>query len=328
MNEKTHIRYEGIDAFRLFGFMAVVILHTMPATLSEPSLVSIIKCSARFAVPLFFIVSGHFMGLKPAPFLQTTRKILFRLAPVYVFWLSFYLIYTGSYKDIFSPQLPKMPLEIFLNGGLAFHLWFLPILALSGILVRALAEWGPLAILGVGGVMYIVALALGAYGPLYHLPYLHWQCYQFRACSLMGVLFVGLGYVIADRKIHLSLKASGMMALSGLFLLIAETALIYHESERLDYQHDAMIGTVPFAMGLFFLALNWNGGAVLERLAPIGRLSLGAYCVHLYFVMVMKPYLHAGGLLDNISIAIGIVFASLLVSFAMSKIPYVSAVVK
>ena len=124
------------------------------------------------------------------------------------------------------------------------------------------------------------SLAFGPYRELLHLPE---SPIGARNGPMLSVPFVGLGYLIARYRLR-----PGVLA--GLALLIGGLALQLTESfglERLTggfLNADAYFGTLPFAVGVFFLSLRAADGPVIRGLAMIGRLTLWMYCIHLLFV--------------------------------------------
>jgi surface polysaccharide O-acyltransferase-like enzyme len=61
-------RNERVDAFRVLAIIAVIIIHTQPFEHQDFSsdehlgVAAILNQASRFAVPVFFAMSGYFLG--------------------------------------------------------------------------------------------------------------------------------------------------------------------------------------------------------------------------------------------------------------------------
>lgn len=119
----------AIDAMRAIAILAVVMIHTTSRTLeffhydlnSFPFALFLNQFS-RFAVPLFFLISGFVLELNNRPtetYWQYIKKRVNRIFVPYVFWsaLYYFLIYKSD-SDNFIKAL--------LTGSASYQLYFIP----------------------------------------------------------------------------------------------------------------------------------------------------------------------------------------------------------
>lgn len=123
------MRNPAIDAMRLLAILAVVLIHTTTRTLQVtgynlnvtwwPLLLNQIT---RFAVPMFFLISGFVLELNydhHPHYLSFLKKRLSRILVPYLFWslIYYFLVYRGN----------LMPLSTtLLWGGAGYQLYFIP----------------------------------------------------------------------------------------------------------------------------------------------------------------------------------------------------------
>lgn len=137
----------GIDLFRGLAILAVAILHVDGGIKVLPVGWSRITDFALFAVPFFLALSFYlaidklYASSQPYPL----RSRLARLLIPYSFWSAFYLVYKVIKYGIGGEpsklaNLFQDPLSLLCFGGTAFHLYFLPLLAVGTVLIKFL-EW-------------------------------------------------------------------------------------------------------------------------------------------------------------------------------------------
>src|SRR5690242_5000258 len=94
-----------IDVLRLVSILAVLLIHTTTRTLeiSHYDLVNnlftlFLNQASRFAVPLFFLISGFVLEVsnKPIKYITFLKKRLGKIFIPYIFWslIYYFLIYT------------------------------------------------------------------------------------------------------------------------------------------------------------------------------------------------------------------------------------------
>jgi probable poly-beta-1,6-N-acetyl-D-glucosamine export protein len=125
--------YPAIDALRILAILAVILIHTTTRTL-EVSNLDLLKVPwtlllnqlSRFAVPLFFIISGFVLELNypfHAGYFSYLKKRVNRLFIPYIVWsaIYYYFVYTNHTRSFFSALL---------DGSSSYQLYFIPALLL------------------------------------------------------------------------------------------------------------------------------------------------------------------------------------------------------
>lgn len=240
------------------------------------------------AVPFFFIVSGYYFregrSLKTA--IGTPLK---RLIPIYLVWLGLYI----AVNRIFWPTLDsKTILQVLPDGGwTAFHLWFLPALALA-ITVLALSDRA-------GGqfLVAVVAIATAILGPVlstYHfllgieqLP--TWLSHAER--QFAAVTFISIGYFIRRTRVPSVKVATVLCIATFVCMLVERAALIYLFNQHEISNAFPLLATFGFGAAVFTLARSLNGYERIARYASWGSISLAIYVCHLFYIRLLQAQL-------------------------------------
>ena len=119
----------SIDILRIFSILAVVMIHTTTKTIqfTNANLIAtqfslFLNQASRFAVPLFFMISGFVLELSyhsNVNLLDYFRKRFSRILVPYLFWSAFYLI-------LIYPQPLNRYFSVLFNGGASYQLYFIP----------------------------------------------------------------------------------------------------------------------------------------------------------------------------------------------------------
>lgn len=320
--EQNIKRLVGIDAFRYFAFIAVVVLHCVPWVEDYGVEINIFKNLARFAVPFFFIASGYFLGRSNPAFIAGTLKAFLRLAPIFIFWTLAYLFLFGDLTDLAEPH--KL-VKIFISGGSAYHMWFLPALGTSLVLLLAVKDMNARIVVAFASLLYLIGLALGPYSDVLDL-----SAYAFRTRNgpFFGFALVTLGFYLSQRDIRLTFRKGVMIASAGLLLQISEAIFISYMTHKSFTGYDFLLGTIIFGAGVFVMALNSNENALIRQASEIGFATLGMYCIHVFFIVVLMNILDVYVLWQLILIILLVVISSSIVSVFAGKIPYLQRVFK
>ncbi|SCW60682.1 Surface polysaccharide O-acyltransferase, integral membrane enzyme [Rhizobium mongolense subsp. loessense] len=312
-------RHMGIDLFRVVSFVAVVAVHARGFYLG-PRATEFFLLVPRFAVPYFFLVAGYFLSRKTLSLVSMAKLYLTRLLPVFAGWLLIYLLAHGL---IFGDSGIMGVRQLLVEGVPAYHLWFLPSLGVSAVMFAlCLKVSGIRGALVAGILLYCLGVPfveLNMEGPL------HWN---FRDGPFFGCIFIAIGYWIGKSGPSLTIKQSVSIASAGFLLQCLESFLLWRffqvpPTSDIDY----FISTVPYAVGIFFLALGCQS-RVPGTVAKLGEKTLGAYCIHLLFLWMVQT-MFAPSSIARVLITITIVsIASLIASNLMSKIKLLSLLVE
>jgi probable poly-beta-1,6-N-acetyl-D-glucosamine export protein len=162
----NHVKpyHPAIDAMRLIAILAVILIHTTNRNLEivnlnmlrEP-LAFLLNQAARFAVPLFFIISGFVLELSFSvhqSYLSYFKKRISRIAVPYVLWSAVYyfFIYREHSKNF---------LEALVHGEASYQLYFIPsllIFYLAFPLLHSVRRWlaNPIFLVALGMVQWYI----------------------------------------------------------------------------------------------------------------------------------------------------------------------------
>ena len=268
--------WKGIAAF------AVVLIHcTLPGVPGE-----IIKGIARFAVPLFFLISGYFAYGREDAVLKRRESHIFRL---YVGAVAVYYLWAAIRYFLSQRTFAQMGAELFPDGGrtvsdlllfnrtaMAPHLWFMGALVYCYLFYRLLArkrleERVYLLI----PVLLAANLLLGEGRGLTGIAVpVRW----IRSFWLTGFPFFLWGSWFACRE-----KQGGLRLHRGAGIALVAAGMILSSVECLWSGYDELyVGSILTAEGLFRLALAFPDLGKGSLLARIGeRDSANIYLWHM-----------------------------------------------
>ena len=268
--------WKGIAAF------AVVLIHcTLPGVPGE-----IIKGIARFAVPLFFLISGYFAYGREDAVLKRRESHIFRL---YVGAVAVYYLWAAIRYFLSQRTFAQMGAELFPDGGrtvsdlllfnrtaMAPHLWFMGALVYCYLFYRLLArkrleERVYLLI----PVLLAANLLLGEGRGLTGIAVpVRW----IRSFWLTGFPFFLWGSWFACRE-----KQGGLRLHRGAGMALVAAGMILSSVECLWSGYDELyVGSILTAEGLFRLALAFPDLGKGSLLARIGeRDSANIYLWHM-----------------------------------------------
>ncbi len=307
-------RSAGVDATRFVAACAVALLHAMPLGRARHHLeIEAAELLTRFAVPFFFIASGYFgyRGLNRP--VASTRRILFRLLPVYVVWITIYAVLApGSLASL--ARHPTIYLHDLRVAEPGFHLWFLPALGVGMVCALLAFRLSPVLAASLGALAFGLVLALGAYRGVLGVP-----GFPMRGGALVAFPDVAIGLWIAHRRPVVGRGTAWALAAAGVACCGAE-AFLLHRVGGAGGIPDTLAGTSLFATGIFLAVLPpARASRVIGVLARLGRLSLGIYCAHLLFILWVERWAVPASLGETVALGVGAVLFGLAVSLAFAR---------
>jgi surface polysaccharide O-acyltransferase-like enzyme len=308
-------RLIGIDLFRGLAVLAVAILHVVDG--DSIALVAgwrQITNFALFTVPFFLALSFYLaiekLYLSPQPY--SLRARLTRLLVPYLCWSTVYLLYKmikyGAVGEVSKVvNVFADPLALICFGGTAFHLYFLPLLAVGTVLIKLLdlarftsRSWQGLALFGLVSLLgYEILLSSG-------------NEYQLAiGCAFQPLLakVLPLGNTNPILRLLLAIVAWGLRCLP----YICVGAILAHPNTskfRLN-----LVERHPFLWGSLFIILNLCGDRFLpqsvyevsrgyvallaaiacsdrlkgnSQIASLGTCSFGIYLIHLLAIEIFQ----------------------------------------
>ncbi|HLR92583.1 MAG TPA: acyltransferase [Atopostipes sp.] len=124
------MRYEKFDILRGFAIIAVVLIHvTAPLATDGDVVAIIINQISRFAVPVFFILSGWGLTVaesyeKSEGYWDFLKARFLGVFPQYILWNFIYL----AYSDVWTVESLGEFIQALLLGTIYNHLYFVPVI--------------------------------------------------------------------------------------------------------------------------------------------------------------------------------------------------------
>jgi surface polysaccharide O-acyltransferase-like enzyme len=289
-------RIQSVDVFRVLAIAAVIALHTAPHTGSDAvglrfDVRTLCDQLERFAVPLFFMLSGYFWAGRcqdRAACWKTGIALARRVLVLFVAWSAIYFLITVATAGWDAATRPLPGLPTLLLQGTKVHLWFLPALASAALVSGALLARGrERTLLMLAIALYAAGLAGKAYadtpiGFHTHVNMRNGLCFSLIMFAT-GIRLRRVGPRPSWRRLGPAL------ALGGLALQVTEVAWL-HARWGTNMAQDFVLGTYFYGLGMTMLALSDPAPLRVSRLAGLGPLVLGIYASHFLFVdLLARP---------------------------------------
>ena len=332
-------RHSGLDGWRFIAAFAVILLHTADSyhfdTLAwqEPARRYVFETGAfveemcRFAVPFFFICSGYFLDRhRHRSWSHIVWQLFRRLGLIYLVWTSIYILAEAHRVEYLTE--PTNWARWLLNGGPGFHLWFFPALLYSSAVALFLSRryaWTTCFV--VTGAIYIIGVVLEAYlAMLISNPPAAVQTFARNACLAPLCLTIGL-WLSANGSP--SRWTAWVLCFGGLALQLTEALALHAAKVAAMASCDFLFGTVPYATGIFLIALATKNQSAFGRvIGPLGTFSLGIYLIHVLFLNAFSKVLPTETLPDRINLALVIFVCSIASVFALTRIRAIQPVIR
>ena len=296
-------RIYSIDAMRIIAMVFIVMIHTDPfAGLSATGNMAtfVIKTTARFAVPFFFVTSGYFFALKATRGDPTdyVRRRAVSIGSIYVFGLllcaptflagrlarayiegrSLTTTVTESLAEFVDPVA-----LLYYGTSVSEILWFLPALLFSFLFVYLFLRLDKAAyVLPVALAFHVIGLLGSTYTMFVDVPI------EIRDALFFGFFYTSLGYTICARDWEPSADRGRLLAgLVGVFAVV-QLVEFYVLGYPLNgeafgasvYAPSYGISTALLTIALFMFLLSRPKLGVDTPLPSWGTYAVGIYIVH------------------------------------------------
>lgn len=326
----------SLELARVLAIFAIIGLHCQMAMsyfqFNEiPWVGYIINQLARFAVPLFFLLSGYFIQPKlSAQPLNTLKHYAQPIAKVWLVWSIICLLvpfnalnvaqhgYLGERQGYWG-YLMSAPLNSALEGGLV-HLWFLPALVIAVAILASLIHLKqtklmlPLAIM-----LYVYGVLAGSYQDLTQL----WTPFFTRNGPFFSTLMVLIGFMFREHKFTVSAAQAVALMLTGMGLHFAEAYWLMGYDVPFN-GHDFLFGTGLWGAGVFLWFLSKPTLGNHPWVFAISKSMLGIYVSHLLIVIMMMNvtgFLQLTDLPKDIVVYIGALIVTFLLVKGLERTP-------
>jgi hypothetical protein len=207
---------------------------------------------------------------------------------MFILWVAIYSPFV-IYKHDLITLLKLITAPTFILFGLYSHMWFLPSLLFGYLFVSFCHHYNAKILLPVISVISIVtALVSGAYNAPFNpgIP-LDYDL----ARTWLSIPFLYLGFLFYQKG-YLRWWVSILLIILGAGLQIIEAKYLYLLYEASAYDHQFLVGTIPFAIGMAALSLNDLKFLQHPLLSKWGNeYSLGIYLIHPATIFIFSPWI-------------------------------------
>lgn len=278
-------RINSIDILRMIAAFAVVIIHTSGVN-------PYVNAVSRFAVPLFFMISGYFYCVSKEKKRCRIRKIFILTITVNILIFLFQLLSKGYGFQYFIVTFTPKKLMIFLllnESSVEFHLWFLSALLYCMIVdyfVSVFFNKRKKLLMAVIIVLFLGYFIVEKVGD---------SNIYMRNFLFFGLPYFWLGKIFKDIDItKIKIKNFSLVLFIILFsvLILAEKYILVTYFS-LNSARNQYMCTLFLCLSVFTLALKnplENPGKILGFIASAGRkCSLGIYIIHPIVLAYIVP---------------------------------------
>lgn len=291
-----------LDMLRGAGALAVIVLHasanplTEASSLGQPSWMLLVpNVTARFAVPVFVMLSGMALTLaarSDESYLRFLWRRLSRIVPAYLVWT---LIYACVFPKHEALSVRTLLCDL-LTGHASSHLYFVPaIVALYALypLLRALAvPWGVVCCcaLSLSMIWFSALLTSTALGELLDaaLPL------RFIGYFVLGIWFAQAG--LASAALAHARRIAPAVAVTSLACMIATVRRVLAQSGNIDVALDEAEPLIfPYSVSVLLWSTSVSPGVgwIRRMLTFVSKHSYSVYLSHVLILHLCARTVHA-----------------------------------
>ncbi len=301
-------RHKDLDWVRTVSAACVVLLHTSSIYVHRYSRLTILGVTpallmnqiTRFAVPVFFLLSGLGLGISKRPMKLPDFWLcrLRKLAVPYILWSLFYYLLDGYEKLAGARGFPQVSAPVFgqllLRGGAASHLWFLPVL-LELYLLYPFLKWLMRRALGwtlAGSFLLTLLCTLAVYVPL---PVPGWLRPRLWRLFPTWLFYFVLGMAITEERLA-RLREFARKHMLPLGAAAAALAPVYSWDALRCGNLESMKPQLLIYSPLCFLALlaSWRCCGKCAALSAFSafaaRHAMTVYFAHIFFIKLLRHW--------------------------------------
>ena len=279
---KEKNRNKSLDVLKLIASYFVVFIHFKFSGLAG----DIVEALARFAVPVFFMVSGYFAYSnsieKIISKMKNIIKIYFWGAVIYICFYGILALYDVGIKGAmwycilyFNPVL-IVKFIVFNVPRSSEHLWFLVALIYVYGLHYFVVKWKikDCVYLWIGVVLLAIHLLLGV--GLSSMGIVIPPC-VIRNFLFMGYPFYCIGMLIRKNEDLVHKKITYKRAMILILIGVIETVISYF----ICGENELYIGSVLVAVALLIISIKTKDIRINEKVIKLSQTSTGIYLIHI-----------------------------------------------
>jgi len=312
--------YYLVDIIKLICAILVVGSYCGPMlSINETLNYFLFQILSKIAFPFFFVASSYFffsklefvIGLKSKENIKLLRKYILRLCILYIIWTLFYLIPLSI--QIATDEIVDYTFVDFIRNfffaGSYYHLWVLPAMIFSTILVYLLLmKFQIFQVLEIGFGLYIIGMIINIYGiALIKIPFIgdlikvYLDIFASAKNGLFfGTIYTAIGFYIATSNFRLS-KAD-LFKRSMICFLFVFIEGFFLKGLKLDQIDGIMyITLIPFIFYFFLYILTFNIN-FSERFLTFRTCSTLIYFLFPVFIVILNalPYTYVEWVLGSL----------------------------
>lgn len=326
----------SIELGRLVAIFLVVAMHcqmflTYFLYQDTPWFGYIFNQSTRFAVPLFFLISGYLMQpkLMAAP-MATVKSFCTPLLRVFIVWsvicalmpFNFHTVMTEGYlveRMGYWNYLGQAPLNTLLEGGLV-HLWFIPALMIAALITALMVRFNQVRLLlPLAVVLYIYGVLAGSYQNITEL----WTPFFTRNGPFFSTLMFAIGFIIRQNSIQVSAAKAAVLALAGMAVHFIEAYMLMDYKQAFN-TNDFVFSTMVWGTGVFLFLLAKPNLGNHAWVLNLSKSVLPIYVSHLPIIIVMMNvagFMQLAGPAKDATVFTGTIVLTLLLVKGIEKTP-------
>lgn len=289
-----------IDILRIVAILGVIFIHTTSHSLEQANMdilrlpfVTIENQLTRFAVPLFFLISGYILEYRYKDSMQTKsfyKKRATRLLIPYIFWSVIYF-YGLDKNNIHHVNIFSFLQKLF-EGNTASHLYFIPAIIVLYIAYPKIRQWLPEIMKSINFFLFttitiILLIADYNFGALFFIPT------SLRIALLNAYLFI-IGMIITHKESVLLRYIKRKLWLF-IILIVASAGEILYESNTLylkthnaryltsQWRPSILLYTITLS-SLIFYFLDKKQIPFSKLIQQLSRLTFFVFFCHVLFI--------------------------------------------
>lgn len=339
-------RNYSVDLIRTVAILAVVVIHVSTAFLDRTlpfttpfDILLLINQFSRFAVPLFFAISGYMLAIRYSGSFSKSlfyKKRVLRIIPPYLFWIVIYFFIVFPHPGVSA--FSKTFLDSVLTGNASYQLYFIP-----SIIV--LYAFFPFMLLYKKIIFSKVSLAILSISMAVLLTYVYYGdlTLPFHT-AIRGALYNLLPFIIGIYAALNRTKFSQLAAKHTIVIFIAtfmlgmliffETLLLFKSFNELRFLREQWrISVVLYSLfcGLFFKKIyDLFLFKFKHQIFAISSLSFGVFFIHVavlkYFLEYVVDPLSAYNLFGFSLTLVSVIVLSFGIIWSLSKIPKIGKI--
>lgn len=329
-------KIQSIEFGRVVAIFAILAMHCQLFVSywqydGTPWVAYIFNQSTRFAVPLFFLISGYLIQPKlVADPMATLRQYCSPLLRVFVVWSIISLLMPFNFQVLaehgylaerqgYWGFLAQTPLNSLLEGGLV-HLWFIPALIFAAAITACLAKAKRLEMLiPLAFVLYVYGVLAGSYQVVTDF----WSPFFTRNGPFFSTLLFAIGFTIRQDNIKATSRQALMLAGVGMLLHFGEALFLNGYGQAFN-SNDYLFGTFLWGTGIFLWLLAKPELGAGRWITSLSKYVLAIYVAHLPVIILMMNFAGFNGLTGlghDLTVLFGTVLLTLLLVKGLEKTP-------